>query len=100
MKLITCLVLGRLAVWTIQTNGLTSPLFDLHTKLQELRDCDFCLGVWVFTGLAMALGINLLEPLYLPVLSEALTGLALSFGVHLAMLGWEMKFGVVHLGEH
>lgn len=100
MKLLTCLVLGRLAVWTIQTNGLTQPIFDVHPKLEELRDCDFCLGFWVFTGLAMAFGINLLEPLYIPVLSETLTGLAMSFGVHLARLGYEMKFGVINLGEH
>jgi len=93
-------VLGRLAIWTLQVNGLVGPIFNLHPKLRELRECDFCLGFWVFGLLAWALGRNLLEPTYIPVLSEALTGLVASFLAHLARLGWESKFGTVNLGEY
>lgn len=101
MNWLVLIGLGRLAVWTIQINGLIDWFFSLHPKLKELRECDFCLGFWVFTGLAFALGTNITEPVYIPVLSEALTGLAVSFGVHLARLGWESKFGgIVDLGEY
>lgn len=99
MNWITLGVLGRLAIWAIQNNGLLTPLFSVHAKLRELRACDFCLGFWVFAGLAWALGLNLLDPIYVPVLSEALTGLAISFLAHLARLGWESKFAIVNLGE-
>ena len=94
-------VLGRLAIWTIQPAALLNPFFSKSAKLRELRECDFCLGFWVFTGLAFALGLNLTDPIHIPVLSEALTGLAASFLSHLARLGWESKFGVgiVNLGE-
>lgn len=99
MRLMTLAVVGRLLVWTIQTNGLTKPLFDRHPKLTELRECDFCLGFWVFTPLAYAMGVNLMEPLYIPILSEILTGLIVSFAVHIARIGWTAKFGVENLGE-
>lgn len=100
MQWIALVALGRLAIWTLQVNGLTEPIFSAHPKLKELRDCDFCLGFWVFSILAWLFGANLLYPLSIPVVSEASTGLLLSFGVHLARLGWESKFGIVYLGEH
>ena len=99
MVLLTWLGIGRLIVYTIQINGLTSQLFSIHPKLEELRDCDFCLGFWVFSLLAWAFGINLLAPVYIPVLSEAATGLIASFFVHLVRIGWTTKFGIVRLGD-
>lgn len=99
MEWIALGVLGRLLVWSIQTTGLLTPLFSLSAKLRELRACDFCLGFWVFSALAYLFGLNLLSPIYVPVLSEAITGLVASFVSHLARLGWETKFAVVNLGE-
>lgn len=99
MILLAWLGFGRLAIYTIQVNGLIRPIFSLHSKLVELRDCDFCLGFWVFSLLAWAFGINLLDPVYIPGLSEVLSGLAASFAVHLIRIGWESQFGVIHLGE-
>jgi hypothetical protein len=98
MILLVWLLFGRLVTYTIQVNGLTRPIFSLHTKLEELRDCDFCLGFWVFSLLAWAFGINLLDPVYIPGLSEVLSGLAASFAVHLARLGWNDKFAEIHIG--
>lgn len=92
-------VLGRLVIWTLQVAGPLNQLFSKTATLRELRACDLCLGFWVFTGLAFALGLNLLTPIYVPILSEAVTGLTTSFLVHLARLGWQTKFQVVNLGE-
>lgn len=99
MSFIAVVVLGRLLIWTLQTNSLTKSLFSFSPKLEELRDCSFCLGFWIFTLLAWGLDVNLLQPVYIPVVSEVLTGLLVSFGVHLAELGWTVKFGVENLGE-
>ena len=98
MGFMAFLVLGRLAIWMIQISGLLRPVFQIHPILQEFASCDLCLGVWVFSGLAWALGINIIEPIYVPVLSEALSGIAASFAVHLAVLGWQVKFGATDLG--
>ncbi len=95
--IILWLLFGRLAIWTIQTNGLTRPVFSLHAKLEELVECDLCLGFWVFSGLAWAMGINLIEPVYIPALSEIFSGLAASFAVHLARMGWHDKFSIIQL---
>ncbi len=92
--------IGRLVVYALQVNGLTRPLFSRYAKLEELVDCDFCLGFWIFSFLAWVLGINLLAPVYVPVLSETMTGLMASFFVHLARIGWTSKFGVVRLGDN
>ena len=99
MIFLVWLTLGRLIIYTIQTNGLTRALFSARPKLAELRDCDFCLGFWVFSLLAWALEINLLAPVYIPVLSESMSGLIASFFVHIARIGWTTKFGIVKLGD-
>lgn len=88
------LVLGRLLVWTLQTSGPAKRVWALHPFLQELGECDFCLGCWLFPLMAWLFGINLLSPIYVPVVSEIVTGIATSFAVHLARLGWQSKFGV------
>jgi hypothetical protein len=99
MIFLVWLGLGRLAIYALQVNGLTRKLFSLSATLTELRDCDFCLGFWIFSLLAWALGINLLAPVYIPVLSEAASGLIASFFVHIARIGWTTKFGIVRLGD-
>ena len=97
--LIIAIVLGRLFIWVIQTNGLTRRIWKRHPILTELGECDFCLGVWVFTLLAWKMGVNFLEPDYYPLLSEFFTGIALSFGVHLARIGWTASFTVMDLTD-
>lgn len=87
------LVLGRLIVWTAQTSGPTRKLWALTPFLEELGACDFCLGCWIFPVLAWLFGVNL-TGFYIPVVTEAITGIATAFGMHLVRLGWQAKFGV------
>ncbi len=98
MIFLVWLGIGRLTIYALQVNGLTRSLFSKYAKLEELVDCDFCLGFWVFSFLAWALGINLLAPVYIPALSETMSGLLASFFVHLVRIGWTSKFGITRLG--
>lgn len=97
--LLILIVLGRLVIWVIQTNGLTRAIWKIHPILTELGSCDFCLGVWVYTGLALIVGVNILEPDYFPVVSEFVTGITISFGVYLARIGWTARFTVLDLTD-
>jgi hypothetical protein len=97
MRLLALVVVGRLVVWLFQTSGPTQRLWKLHPLLTDLGECDLCMGCWVFPLVAWALGVNLLEPVYIPVASQVLTGWLVSFGVHLARIGWNAKFGVTVL---
>lgn len=99
MKLVAVLVLGRLIIWAIQTSGPTKRIWMLHPFLTELGECDFCLGFWVYLLLVVIVPVNILDPFYVPVASEIVTAIALSFGVHLARIGWSMKFGVMDLTD-
>lgn len=93
------LVLGRLVIWTAQTSGPTKRLWAWKPFLTELGRCDFCLGFWVFLILAAIMKVNVLEPDYYPFVSEFVTAIAVSFGVHLARIGWTMQYGVIELTE-
>ncbi len=96
---LTTLGLGTLLVWTLQAAGLIQPIFSIHPKLKELRDCDFCLGFWVFLPFVFLFDLNLMAPFYLPVFSEVATAIAISFAVHIFRLGWTHKFGYFTLDD-
>lgn len=91
---IAYLLLGRLIVWVAETSGPTKRIWRLHPLLEELGECDFCLGCWVYPLLAAMFEVNLTAPVYVPFASEIITGIATAFAVHLARLGWQTKFGV------
>lgn len=99
MKWIALVITGRLIIWVLQISGLTRPIFEKHPLLLELRECDFCLGCWIFMGLSWALGANILEPVYVPGLCEFVTGVTISFATHLCRLGWTYKFGVFEIDD-
>ena len=93
------LVLGRLVIWAAQTSGPMKRVWGWKPILTELGECDFCLGFWVYLVLAWIMNVNLLEPNYFPFVSEIVTAMAVSFGVHLARIGWTMQYGVIDLTE-
>lgn len=93
MTIVSMAVIGRLLVWVIQTSGPSKLIWKLHPILAELGECDFCVGCWVFALLAWLFSINLLEPIYVPVLSEIITGIVFSFVSHLAAMGWKARWG-------
>lgn len=88
MELAKYLAIGRLLTWLIQTNGLTRPLFDRHPKLKELRECDLCLGFWVYLALAPRVDLGF------GVLNRIGWAAVATFVAHLLRLGWEVKFKV------
>lgn len=91
------LAAGRLMTWLLQINGLTRPVFDSHPKLAELRECDLCLGFWVYLGLALFFT----PPLALfprPVKQVVVAALS-TFMMHLLRLGWASKFGGITVIE-
>lgn len=87
------LAAGRLITWLLQINGLLRPLWNRHSLLTELAECDLCLGFWVYLGLAAFFpGVFGLWPW--PVELLLLAALT-SFLAHLLRLGWQDKFGTV-----
>jgi hypothetical protein len=47
----------------------------------------------VYFALAFLFRQNWIAPAYMPVVSELITGIAMSFVAHLAALGWRTKWG-------
>jgi len=87
------LLIGRLLIWLIQTNGLSKPIWKLHPTLAELGECDLCLGFWGFLGMAIIAD----NPMFghWPRWFDCVVQAAIStFVVHLIRLGWHSKFGV------
>lgn len=92
------LATGRLLTWYLQTNGLLNPILERHSILTKLRDCDLCMGWWVYLGLSLkmkAAPINLFPSLLENVILASLTSLI----AHLLRLGWERKFGVTIIDD-
>lgn len=90
--MIAYIVVGRILIWALQN----TPLLDgarKYPKIQELLNCDFCLGVWVFSILAWWFRPSVMPEKLPKGVQCAATGLVVSFATHLARIGWEERFG-------
>lgn len=95
--------IGRICIFFLQKFPFSKlPVvgnwFNEGGFLYDLFHCDLCLGVWVFTFLAWAFKLNLLQPIfYMPIISELITGATTSFLVHLIRVGFEAQFSVIEV---
>ncbi len=104
LKLVFYLASGRLLIWFLQTSGLMHPIWRRNPILNELGQCDLCLGFWVYLGLgsfsqsetAQAQQDFGLWPRFIEVIVQAAMS---SFIMHLVRLGWQMKFGGVIIDD-
>jgi len=88
------LMTGRLLTWFLQTNGLLDPIRKLHPLLEEMNECDLCLGFWVFLIMSILLKHQYSNtgPGWFNYLVQATFS---TFVAHLLRLGWNSKFGVM-----
>lgn len=94
LRLLVYAVIGKLFIYALQKFPLIRDI--KNPFLNELVNCDFCLGVWVFSILSGIFQFVLFKQLfYFPVISEIATGVLISFLVHLSCIGYKEKFGVI-----
>jgi len=94
---------GKLAIFILQKfvsmNYVKKNKLFGSKFLADLFECDLCLGVWVFTALAIPFKMNLIDLFYVPVLSWILTGAITSFVVHVFSNGWKALYNVTVIGS-
>lgn len=84
-------------MWAFQQLPLPKSLEE-NRIINKLHRCDFCGGTWIYSLLSYIMQLELLEPLgfwYVPVASELITGIVISFLVHIFVIGWQARFEVV-----
>ena len=95
ISFIVYVVVGKLAIFF----GQKFPYF-INSKFEFIRNlfaCDLCVGCWIYFLLAAFLKVRLFDDVYVyvPLLSEIITGCATSFAMHLLSIGWREKFSTV-----
>jgi inner membrane protein involved in colicin E2 resistance len=91
------IILGRLLIWAWQEFPLPNSLEE-NKVINKLHNCDFCSGVWIYSLFSYLMQLELLEPLgfnYVHVASELITGIVISFLIHIFIIGWKARFEVV-----
>lgn len=91
------LVLGKLVMFIARK----SPYFRLKLPvlgdfLKALFDCELCLGVWVYGIVAIIFDLNIFE-IQIPLISQVLTGMVMSFVMWLITDGWNAKFRIIYM---
>ncbi len=99
MQLVAFALIGKLIIFLLQKFPtshlpLIGRLFEEEKFLGNLFSCDLCLGFWVFSGLSFITNVNVTGELfvYIPILSEIITGAIVSFIMHLISAGWEARY--------
>jgi len=95
-------IAGKIAIYILQIFPkeklpYIGKYFTESKFLYELFSCELCLGVWIYTILAFFFKANIYDSFYVPVISEALTGISTSFLVHLVSEGWRSKYSVIEI---
>jgi len=65
---------------------------------KQLHECDLCSGVYVYSILSFFMGVDLLEVAgfgKIPLVSAIITGIVVSWVVHIFYLGWKSKYEIV-----
>lgn len=96
-KWILFLILGKIIIY-IWMQFHFPKFMQKWDWLNKLHECDLCSGVYVYAGLSLFLGVDLLSVTlfdYVPVVSEVITGIVISWLVHIFSLGWKSKYEVV-----
>ncbi len=92
-------LVGKLVIFLLQKFftphlPLIGRLFEEEKFLSKLFSCDLCLGFWIYFGLALITNVNVIGELfiYVPILSEFITGAIVSFIMHLISAGWNAHY--------
>lgn len=96
-KWILFLVVGKIVIHVFQQFQLPKPI-KKYQWFVKLHDCDLCSGVWIYTILSVFMGVDLLSVIlfeYVPFVSEVITGIVVSWLVHIFILGWKAKYEIV-----
>lgn len=92
LKFLLISAVGRLIIYLIQQ---LPPVREMKNKFfGELLRCDLCLGVHLYFLLCGVFHFQVTSELfsvYIPVLSEYITGAILSAIMHYVSLGWKFK---------
>jgi len=85
--------IGRLLVFAVQKFPTEKiPLLN-RELLQELINCDLCLGFWVYLVLSFWMDVTILIDEFL--LAQIVTAFATSLAVHLMRVGFDTEFKII-----
>jgi len=96
-KWILFLIIGKIIIHIFMKFELPKSI-KRFTWFVQLHDCDLCSGTWIYIVLSLFMGVDLLSLLlfeYVPVISEIVTGIVISWVVHIFSLGWKAKYEVI-----
>jgi hypothetical protein len=97
VQIVLLVLIGKVCIYTIQKFPLVQKI--KMPFLNQLFNCNFCLGVWVYFFLAAIFRVALFRTVfYFPVVSELATGAMISLAVHLFSIGWSEWFGTLVVG--
>jgi archaellum biogenesis protein FlaJ (TadC family) len=89
--------IGKLLVWCVQTAGPFEPVWAFlesrWSKFEDMHECGWCVGAWVYTILAFLFQLDILDNLTYSVVGYIITGIVTSFLVQCISFGLQSWFG-------
>ena len=94
---------GKLLIWTVQTSGPFRPIWSFlearWPKIEEMHECGWCVGCWVYTALAYLLQVSMLGDLTYSLIGCIITGIVTSFLMQALSFGLQNWFGWYNYSE-
>lgn len=103
-RLLILLLVGGLFILLVRKHPFSKWLYEQapignfwRHFFRDMISCNLCLGVWIYFILEFLFKVNLIEFVYVPVISEFVNGAMISFIMWLLIAGWNTLFGTIEI---
>ena len=97
LKWLAFLLIGKLIIHTWMLFHFPRWM-KRYEWLNKLHECDHCSGIYVYSILSFFTELDLLDVAgfgYIPIVGALVTGIIISWLVHIFILGWKAKYEIV-----
>jgi len=92
LNFVLYLIIGKLFIYAIPKTPPAKWLESKHKYLQELIECGFCLGFWVYLALAFVFTPQVEGIPQIIIIKELIIAILSSFLVYVFSAGWNSLF--------
>jgi hypothetical protein len=93
------LAIGALVIFVWRKSPYSKWIGQKSKFIQELQDCNLCIGFWFYFLLAIIMQVNVFKEFYIIGVSQFLSAVVTAFFFYVLHAGWDALFRDIVIGS-
>lgn len=93
------LAVGAVAIFIWRKSPYAKWLASKSTFIDDLQNCNLCIGFWFYFLLAIVMQVNVFSEFYVVIVSQFLSAIITTFFFHVLYAGWNALFTSIVIGK-